>query len=139
MGKPDLSELDFAKNKAAIRSFLESQSEFSDYDFEGSNLSILLDILAYNTTNLSFFANMAANEGFLDSAVLRDSIVSRAKTIGYVPNSPHSARAYLDLVISPTGSPSPSSVTIPKGTNIFICFGWNNIFILHTNRNCCAK
>ena len=84
-GKLQVTELDFDNIKTNLKTYLKGQSEFSDYNFEGSGLSTLVDLLAYNTHYLGFNANMLANEMFLDSASLRSSIVSHAKTLGYVP------------------------------------------------------
>ena len=80
--KLDISQLDFDGIKDNLKTFLKQQDEFTDYDFEGSGMNILLDTLAYNTHYLAFNANMAANEMFLDSASLRSSIVSHAKMLG---------------------------------------------------------
>ena len=77
-----ISDLDFDQIKNNLKSFLQQQTTFQDYDFEGSGLSILLDILAYNTHYNSYYLNMVANESFLDTAILRDSVVSHAKTLG---------------------------------------------------------
>ena len=82
-----VTELDFDTIKTNLKSFLQQQSEFSDYDFDGSGLSILLDILAYNTHYNAYYLNMVANESFLDTALLRESAVSHAKTLGYTPHS----------------------------------------------------
>ena len=82
-----ITDLDFDQIKNNLKSYLQQQSEFSDYDFEGSGLSVLLDILAYNTHYNAYYLNMVANEAFLDTAVLRDSVVSHAKTLNYVPYS----------------------------------------------------
>ena len=84
----DVTELDFDEIKDNLKVFLKGQTEFTDYDFEGSGMNILLDTLAYNTHYLAFNANMLANEMFLDSSALRSSVVSHAKTLGYVPQSP---------------------------------------------------
>lgn len=93
MSKIKVTELDFSQIKQNLKDYLRSQERFSDYDFDGSNLSVILDILAANTSLIGFYANMIANESFLDTAVLRESVVSRAKAIGYVPFSRRSARA----------------------------------------------
>ena len=116
-----ISELDFDTIKSNLKDFLRAQDEFTDYDFEGSGFSVLLDVLAYNTHYNAYLANMLVNEMFLDSAVKRSSAVSLAKLIGYTPRSTRSSRALLNLVINnPTGSPSfvtlnsnsPFSVTL---------------------------
>lgn len=114
MSKINVSELDFDQIKSSIRSFLQSQSTFQDYNFEGSGLSILLDVLAHNTVMNSFYLDMATNESFLDSAVLRKNVVSLAKSLGYTPKSIRSARATIDITLNVTGN--PSSVTVPKDT-----------------------
>ena len=83
----NISDLDFDQIKQNLKSYLQQQNTFQDYDFEGSGLSVLLDILAYNTHYNSYYLNMVANESFLDTAILRDSVVSHAKTLGYTPQS----------------------------------------------------
>ena len=83
----NVTELDYDKIRAGIKSFISAQGEFTDYDFEGSTISHLVDILAYNTYQNAFYSSMVGNEMFLDSAVLRDSVVSRAKMLNYVPTS----------------------------------------------------
>jgi len=102
-----ITELDFDQIKQNLRTFLQSQTEFTDYDFEGSGLSILIDVLAYNTHYNAFYANMAMNELFLDSAVKRESVVSLAKMLNYVPRSVRSSSALLNLTVNGvTGSPA---------------------------------
>ena len=110
-----ISELDFDAIKDNLKNFLRNQSEFTDYDFEGSGLSILLDILAYNTHYQAYYLNMVANESFLDTALLRDSVVSHAKTLGYTPASKKAASATVNLTVFDTDT-DPGSLTIPKGT-----------------------
>ena len=83
----NVTQFDFDDVKDNLKTFLKNQTEFTDYDFEGSGMSALLDVLAYNTHYLGFNANMLANEMFLDSAALRSSVVSHAKTLGYEPSS----------------------------------------------------
>lgn len=107
------SELDFDAIKSNIKTYLEGQSQFSDYDFEGSSLSVLLDILAYNTHYNALYTNLAVNESFLDSASKRSSVVSRAKEIGYIPHSATGATAKVNIVVSNTTT-TPASLTIPK-------------------------
>jgi hypothetical protein len=109
-----VTELDFDAIKNNLKNFLRQQSEFSDYDFDGSGLSVLLDILAYNTHYNAYYLNMIANEAFLDTALLRDSVVSHAKTLGYVPYSNRAPRAVIDLTVSAPDN-TPATVTIPKG------------------------
>ena len=107
-----VSDLDFDNIKANLKTFLQGQSEFSDYDFEGSGLSVLLDVLAYNTHYNGVYTNLAVNEMFLDSASKRASVVSLAKMLGYVPRSAKCATAVVNVTItSPTSS--PGTVTLP--------------------------
>lgn len=110
-----IAELDFDTIKRNLKTFLKSQTEFTDYNFEGSALSVLLDVLAYNTHYNAYLANMLMNEMFLDSAVKRTSAVSIAKHIGYTTRSVLSARAFLDITINnPTNN--PTSIVLPKYT-----------------------
>ena len=111
-----VTELDFDDIKNNIINYLKGQSQFTDYNFEGSNLSILLDVLAYNTHYNGIYTNLAVNEMFLDSASKRSSLVSLAKTLGYTPRSATCAKAIVNAtVISPSASPLPTVVTIPAG------------------------
>lgn len=109
-----VTELDFDTIKNNLKNFLNQQSEFTDYDFEGSGLSILLDILAYNTHYNAYYLNMVANEAFLDTALLRDSVVSHAKTLGYTPFSAKSSVAIIKFTVQ-TNNSTPAKLTIPKG------------------------
>ena len=111
--KLEISELDFDAIKANLKTFLQSQTQFQDYDFEGSSLSILLDVLSYNTHYMSYIANMSTNEMYLDSADIRKNIVSLAKMLGYTPTSPRTPRAQIDVVVN---NATGSSVTMQKGT-----------------------
>lgn len=108
-----VSELDFGNIKENLKNYLKGQSQFQDYDFEGSNLNILLDILAYNTHYQTFYLNMVANEMFLDTAQLRESVVSRAKELGYTPFSTRGATARVNLTVTPSNT-SVVGVTVPK-------------------------
>jgi hypothetical protein len=102
-----IAELDFDQIKSNLKTFLNAQTEFTDYDFEGSGLSILLDVLAYNTHYNAYLANMVVNEMFLDSAVKRSSAVSIAKHLGYTPTSVRGSSANIDVVVTnPTGLPN---------------------------------
>lgn len=102
-----VSELDFDQIKTNLKNYLQSQSEFTDYDFDGSGLSVLIDILAYNTHYNAYLANMLANEMFIDSAVKRSSVVSLAKHLGYTPRSTAGSVATLDITVTdPTGLPT---------------------------------
>ena len=111
--KLEVSELDFDLIKANLKTFLQSQTQFQDYDFEGSGLSILLDVLSYNTHYLSYIANMSTNEIYLDSADIRKNIVSLAKMLGYTPTSPRAPRASIDILLNDA---TGSSITMQKGT-----------------------
>jgi hypothetical protein len=108
-----VTELDFDNIKGNLKTFLKAQTEFKDYDFEGSGMSVLLDTLAYNTHYLGFNANMLANEMFLDSAALRSSVVSHAKTLGYEVSSPRAPIATVNISLSTSGS----TKTMPAGTS----------------------
>ena len=108
----EVTEFDFDEVKENLKIFLRAQNEFTDYDFEGSGMNILLDVLAYNTHYLGFNANMLANEMFLDSSSLRSSIVSHAKTLGYTPSSARAAKAVVDVTLNT----NEASLTMPAGT-----------------------
>ena len=108
-----VADLDFDTIKDNLRAFLQDQTQFSDYNFEGSGFSVLLDTLAYNTHYLGFNANMLTNEMYLDSADIRKNIVSLAKMLGYTPTSPRAPRAQIDIVVN---NATGSSVTMQKGT-----------------------
>lgn len=110
----NLTTLDFDLIKENLKDYLKEQSIFQDYDFEGSNINVLLDVLAYNSYLNGFYLNMIGNEMFLDSALLRDSIISHTKELNYVPRSFRSATANVNLIISDSVS---SSVVIPRGTS----------------------
>ena len=114
----NLTELDFEEIKSSIKSYLRTRSEFSDYDFDGSSLSYLVDLLAYNTYYTSFNANMAMNEAFLPSATVRDNVVNIAKLLNYVPRSITASKACLYVSIQTTqlNGSYPTSVTLPKGS-----------------------
>ena len=109
-----VTELDFDEIKSNLKNFLRNQNEFTDYDFEGSGLNVLLDILAYNTHYNAYYLNMVANESFLDTALLRNSVVSHAKKFGYVPRSTSAARATVNFTVNSLNS-TPGSLTLPRG------------------------
>jgi len=111
--KTPITELDFDAIKDQFKVYLQTQTQFKDYNFEGSNLSALLDVLAFNSYNNNFYTNMALNEMFLDSAVLKNSIVSHAKELNYIPRSRKSAKAIVDILITDTTS-TESTITIPQ-------------------------
>ena len=110
-GKLNVSELDFEKIKDNLIGFMSNQAEFVGYNFKGSSFDILLDILAYNTHYNAYYANMVANEMFLDSATLRNSVVARAKHLGYIPRSAKGSNATVTLEITPTGTPAVISIS----------------------------
>ena len=136
MALTQVNSLEFGEIKAQLKAYLKGQAEFSDYDFEGSSLSTLLDVLAYNTYYSSINANLAINENYLDTAVLRENVVKLAKLIGYTPRSARSARATFTVVVQTiygtgaNGRGYPESVQINKG--VFTSFvgenGENYIF-----------
>ena len=112
--KITITDLEFDGIKSNLKSYLSSQSQFLDYDFEGSGMNVLLDVLAYNTHYMGYYANMVANEMFLDSASLRESVVSHAKHLNVIPNSVTAPKALLNMTFTPSGS--PISLTIAKDT-----------------------
>lgn len=113
----NLTGLDFDQFKTSLKAFLSTQDQIKDFNYEGSVISVVLDLLSYDTTNNSFYLNMVGNEMFLDSATRRNSVVSHAKPIGYVPASTRSAFAKLALILIPAVSLAPgSAITIPAGT-----------------------
>lgn len=112
--KLSVTDLDFEGIKSNLKTFLNAQSEFQDYDFEGSGLAVLIDMLAYNTHYMGFYANMLANEMFLDSSALRESILSHARLLNVMPTSKRAAKAYLNFAFTPSGS--PTSLIIDKNT-----------------------
>jgi hypothetical protein len=119
----DLVGLDFTDLKNNLKSFLKTNTQFKDVDFEGSNMSVLLDLLAYNTYLNGFYTNMVASEMFLDTAQLRDSIVSHAKELNYVPRSFNSSKATITVDITP--STSVSSIVVPRYTSFTSRVGAN--------------
>lgn len=120
MAYNQLANLDYFEIKTALRDYLRANSDFSDYDFEGSTLGMLLDVLAYNTYYTAFNANMIANEAFLDSATLRDNVVAIAKQLGYTPRSATAAAAAVTATFSLASSTTlPETVVFRKG-NAFV-------------------
>ena len=112
----NFSNLDYDQVKTTLKEYLQTNANFTDYDFEGSNLSTILDVLAYNTYITSYNANMVTNEVFIDSATLRENVVSLARNIGYIPRSKTSARATVSFTVDLTSvTPAPSSLTLRKG------------------------
>jgi len=125
-----VANLNFNDIKSNLKTYLETQSALKDYDFAGSNLNVLLDVLAYNTYMNNFYLNMVANESFINSAVLRDSIVAHAKTLNYLPQSRASSKAVIKLDITPTDT--PANITIPKYTS-FTTSIESNTYTFSTN------
>ena len=112
----NFTNLDFDQIKTSLRDYLKNNSNFTDYDFEGSNLSTILDVLAYNTYITSYNANMISNEVFIDSATLRENVVALARNIGYVPRSKKSSRVKVRFSANLSSvSPTPPSLTLKKG------------------------
>ena len=112
----NFTNLDFDQIKTSIKSYLRSNSNFTDYDFEGSNLSTIVDVLAYNTYISSYNANMVSNEVFIDSATLRENVVSLARNIGYVPRSRTAARSTITFTVDTTDfTTNPTAITLKKG------------------------
>ena len=116
MALVNFANLDFDQIKLTLENYLKDNSTFTDYDFEGSNLSTILDVLAYNTYITSYNANMVTNEVFIDSATLRENVVALARNIGYMPRSRKAAQATISFFVNTTGiTPSPSTITLKAG------------------------
>ena len=116
MALVNYANLDFSQIKSTLREYLRNNSNFTDYDFEGSNLSTILDVLAYNTYLASYNANMVSNECFIDSATLRENVVALARNIGYTPRSKKSSTATISFIVDTTGiTPAPTSITLNRG------------------------
>ena len=115
----NVTELDFDQIKDNLKNYLKQQTEFNDYNFEGSGLSTLLDVLAYNTHYNAVAAHYSLNEAFLDSAQIRGNVVTRAKLLGYVPRSVLAPRASITLTVDNSAGPSyPTTLTLPRGTKL---------------------
>ena len=117
------SNLDFDQIKTSIKDYLRSNSDFTDFDFEGSNFSVLIDTLAYNTYITAVNSNLVVNESFLDSATVRENVVSLARNIGYVPRSRTAAKATISFNVAYTNNPQPPTVTLKAG---LVCIGTGN-------------
>ena len=117
------SNLDFDQIKTSIKDYLRSNSDFTDFDFEGTNFSVLIDTLAYNTYITAVKSNLVVNESFLDSATVRENVVSLARNIGYVPRSRTAAKATISFNIAHTDNPQPPTVTLKAG---LVCIGTGN-------------
>ena len=109
-----VTDLEFDAIKANLKEHLSAQTQFQDYDFEGSGMDVLMDVLAYNTHYMGYYANMLANEMFMDTASLRESVVSHAKHLNVIPNSVTAPKALLNMTFTPSGS--PTSLTVAKDT-----------------------
>ena len=116
-GRIEITDLDFDSVKTNFKTFLSQQTEFTDYNFEGSGMSILMDVLAYNTHYLAFHANMLANEMFIDTALTRSSAVSHAKSLGYLPSSTKASTAIVDVTVS--GVPTSQTTLVMAAGTIF--------------------
>ena len=112
--KIKITDLEFDDIKTNLKNYLSVQNQFVDYDFTGSGMDVLLDVLAYNTHYMGYYANMMANEMFLDTAALRESVVSHAKHLNYLPTSVTAPTAFLNMTFTPAGS--PTSITVAKNT-----------------------
>ena len=116
MAQLNVTELDFDNIKANLKNYLSSQEEFSDFNFEGSGLAVLIELLAYNTHYNGILAHMLANENFIDTAVKRESVVSIAKSLGYTPRSRRGAQAKVNLSITPPASYTSTSLEINRAS-----------------------
>ena len=122
-----VSNLDFNQIKTSLKEYMRAQSDFTDYDFEGSTLSVLLDTLAYNTYYTAFNTNMVVNELFIDSATLRDNVVALAKQLGYRPKSATSPTAYISFTVTYTNATTDTELILKKGTGFTATYD-NNIY-----------
>lgn len=130
----NLVPLDFETIKANLKTYLSNQTIFKDVDFESSNISVLLDVLAYNTFHNSFYLNMVASEMFLDTAQLQNSVTSHAKILNYLPRSYRSAKATVNITINPQNPSTVESILIPKGAS-FTGRAGSKVFTFTTNKN----
>ena len=135
--KTPITELDFDSIKTQLKAYLKTQTQFKDYNFEGSNMSAFLDVLAFNSFQNNFYTNMAMNEMFLDSAVLKNSIVSHAKELNYIPRSRKSAKAIVRVTINDTEETN-STITIPTYTT-FTSNYQGELFTFVTNETYVAR
>ena len=138
MSFQQVNALEFNQIKAQIKNYLQSQSQFSDYDFEGSSMTVLLDTLAYNTYYTSVNANLAVNEGFLETAVLRENVVKLARMLGYTPRSARSSKCVVDIAVQTQVTTNaqgvitkgyPERVTLQKGLVVNFTGLDNNNFV----------
>ena len=122
-----VANLDFNQIKTSLKEYMRAQSDFTDYDFEGSTLSVLLDTLAYNTYYTAFNTNMVVNELFIDSATLRDNVVALAKQLGYRPKSATSPTAYVSFTVTYTNPTTDTELLLKKGTGFTATYD-NNVY-----------
>lgn len=129
-----ITKLDFDQIKSDLKTYLKGQNRFKDYDFEGSNMSVLLDVLAYNTYQNNFYTNMAMSEMFLDSAQLKDSIISHAKSLNYLPRSKTSSVAKINIKLNRINAsdPYPQNIVIPAKTKFTAKCG-NALYTFYTD------
>ena len=135
--KTPITELDFDSIKNQLKTYLQTQTQFKDYNFEGSNMSALLDVLSFNTFQNNFYTNMTMNEMFLDSAVLKNSIVSHAKELNYIPRSRKSAKATVRVTITDENA-TDSTVVIPQYST-FTANYQGELFTFVTNQTYVAR
>jgi len=135
--KTPITELDFDSIKTQLKAYLQTQTQFKDYNFEGSNMSALLDVLAFNSFQNNYYTNMTMNEMFLDSAVLKNSIVSHAKELNYIPRSRKSAKAVVQVTITDENETN-STITIPTYTT-FSANYQGDLFTFVTNQTYVAR
>lgn len=133
--KRPITELDFQAIKTQLKTYLRGQTQFKDYDFDGSNMSVLLDLLAYNTYQNNFYTNMAISEMFLDTALRENSVLSHAKELNYLPNSAKSAKAVVNLRIN--SSVNSATISIPKNTKFTTNYLGQN-YNFYTDSTCIA-
>lgn len=137
MAELNITELDFQSIKTQLKTYLSTQTKFKDYDFDGSNMSVLLDIMAYNTYQNNFYTNMAINEMFLDSAVLQNSIISHAKELNYLPRSRKSAKAVVSVTVI-DDTLVGQTITIPQYAEFSASF-LGNTYRFVTNKSYVAR
>ena len=117
-----VSNLDFEAIKSQLKEYMRAQSDFTDYDFEGSALATLLDTLAYNTYYTAFNTNMVVNELFIDSATLRDNVVALAKQLGYRPKSATSPTAYISFTVTYSNTTTDTELILKAGTGFITSY-----------------
>ena len=125
----DFKDIDFESTKQSIIDYLKSTDEFKDYDFTGSALNVLIDALAYTSTYMQVYSNFSLNESFLDTAQKRSSVVSHAKSIGYIPYQYSPAMATIKMTYKETGD--PTTTYIPSGT-VFMANNGDSSFVFST-------